>query len=103
MVVLVTVVDGMVIIVDGLALHVASVVRSAPFSLAAVNISVVPFASLTVFPDVHDGKWQWTVAVLLTAPAKETFVAVIIAVLDTLVTDSALTSYIRIGATPGCA
>jgi hypothetical protein len=51
----------------------------------------VPFASLTVFPDVHDGKWQWTVAVLLTAPAKETFVAVIITILDTLVTDSALT------------
>jgi hypothetical protein len=102
---LVTVVDGMVIIVDGLALHVASVVRSAPFSLAAVNISVVPFARLTVSPDVHDVQVTvtaldvfvhkvptQTVAVLLTAPAEETFVAVIVTVLDTPVTNSALTS-----------
>jgi hypothetical protein len=102
---LVTVDGGIVIIAEELALHVASVVRSAPFSLAAVNISVVPFARLTVSPDVHDVQVtvtaldvfvhkvpRQTVAVLLTAPAEETFVAVIVTVLDTLFTDSALTN-----------
>jgi len=88
-----------------LALHVASVVRSASFSLAAVKVSVVPFVRLIVFPEVHDVHVTVTsldvfvhkvatqsVAVLLTAPAEETFVAVIATVLDALVTDSALTS-----------
>jgi hypothetical protein len=102
---LVTVVDGMVIIGDGLALQVASVVRSPPFSLDAVNVNVVPFVRLTVFPDVHDVQVTVTaldvfvhkvpthiVAVLLTAPAEETLVAVIVTVLDALVTDSASTS-----------
>jgi hypothetical protein len=105
---LVTVDGGIVIIAEELALHVASVVRSAPFSLAAVNISVVPFARLTVSPDVHDVQVtvtaldvfvhkvpRQTVAVLLTAPAEETFVAVIVTVLDTLFTDSALTNPLR--------
>ena len=102
---LVTVVDGMVIIADGSALHVASVVRSAPFSLSAVNISVVPLPTLIVYPDVDDVQVTVTaldvfvhkvptqsVAVLLTAPAEETLVAVIVTVLDALVTNSALTN-----------
>jgi hypothetical protein len=102
---LVVVVDGMVMIGDGLALQVASVVRSPPLSLDAVNINVVPFVRLTVFPDVHDVQVTVTaldvfvhkvpthiVAVLLTAPAEETLVAVIVTVLDALVTDSTSTS-----------
>jgi hypothetical protein len=77
---LVVVVNGMVIIVEGLALHVASVVRSAPFSSTAVKVSVVP-----EFP-------TQTVAVLLTAPIEDTLVAVIVTVLERLVTDSAFNS-----------
>lgn len=101
---LVVVVDGMLISVDGLALQLASVVRSPPFSLDAVNINVVPFARLMV-SDVHDVQVTvtaldvfvhnvptHTVAVLLTAPAEETFVAVIVTLVDALVTDNALIS-----------
>jgi hypothetical protein len=102
---LVTVLGGMLMIVDGVAVQVASVVRSPPFSLAAVNISVVPFARLTVLPEVHEVQVTvtaldvfvhnvptQTVAVLVTAPDEETFVAVIVTLVDELVTDRALTS-----------
>jgi hypothetical protein len=99
------VLGGMLIIADGLAVQVASVVKSAPLSLAAVNISVVPVARLTVYPDVHDAQVTvtaldvlvhnvptQTVAVLLTAPAEEMLLAVIVILVDALVTDSALTN-----------
>jgi len=102
---LVAVLGAMPMIVDGVALQVASVVRSSPFSFAAVNIRVVPFVRLTVFPEVHDvhvtvtaldvfvhSVPRQTVAVLLTAPAEETFVAVIVTVVDELVTDAAFTT-----------
>jgi hypothetical protein len=102
---LVVVVDGMVILVEGLALHVASVVRSVPFSSNAVKVSVVPVAKVIVSPDVHDVQLTvtaldvlvheiptQTVAVLLTAPIEDTLVAVIVTVLERLVTDSAFTN-----------
>jgi len=102
---LVTVLGGMLIMGDGVALQVASVVKSPPFSFAAVNINVVPLLRLTVFPDVQDVQVTITAldvvvhnvpthtdAVLLTVPVEDMLVAVIVTLVDEFVSDRTLTS-----------